>query len=114
MENTCPSTTTDPRLLRLDPNDNIAVATTTLEAGEAVTIDGRPVTLPDRVPTGHKLALLPIAAGEKVIKYGSPIGSAMCDIRPGDYIHTHNLKSDYLPTYTLDGSNPYLREDLKQ
>ncbi len=114
MNNTGPSQSTDPRLLRLDPNDNVAVATTTIEAGESVTIDGRPVKLPDRVPTGHKLALLPIAAGEKVIKYGSPIGSATCDVGPGDYVHIHNLKSDYLPTYTLDGSNPYLREDSKQ
>ncbi|MHC4178018.1 MAG: UxaA family hydrolase [Planctomycetota bacterium] len=111
MNDTSPSLTTDPRLLRINPEDNVAVATTTLETGESVTIDGRPVTLPDRVPTGHKLALVPIAVGEKVIKYGSPIGSATCDVHPGDYIHTHNLRSDYLPTYTLDGSNPYLRED---
>ena len=113
MDNTDPSQTTDPRLLRLDPQDNVAVATTTIEAGESVRIDGRSVTLPDRVPTGHKLALVGIATGEKVTKYGSPIGSATREIRPGDYVHTHNLKSDYLPTYTLDGSNPYLREQEK-
>lgn len=108
MNDTDPAQSIDSRLLRLDPSDNVAVATTTIEAGESVTIDGRPVTLPDRVPTGHKLALVAIATGEKVIKYGSPIGSATCDVRPGDYVHVHNLKSDYLPTYTLDGSNPYL------
>jgi hypothetical protein len=33
-----------------------------------------------------------------VIKYGAPIGSATRDIAPGEYVHTHNLKSDYLPT----------------
>jgi len=114
MQNTNPSETTDARLLRLDPQDNVAVATTTLQAGESLLIDGRPVTQPDRVPTGHKLALVRIATGEKVVKYGSPIGSATRDIRPGDYIHTHNLKSDYLPTYTLDGTNPYLSEDRRQ
>jgi altronate dehydratase small subunit len=54
--------------------------------------------------------LLAIPTGEKILEYGAPIGSATCDIRPGDYVHTHNLQSDYLPTYTLDGSNPYLRE----
>jgi altronate dehydratase small subunit len=113
MHNADRCAVTDPRLLRLDPQDNVAVATSTMEAGQSLLIDGRLVTLPDRVPTGHKLALVPIAAGEKVVKYGSPIGSATCDIRPGDYVHTHNLKSDYLPTYTLDGSNPYLREDRK-
>ena len=41
----------------------------------------------------------PIAAGEKVFKYGAPIGSATQPIAPGDYVHTRNLKSDYLPTY---------------
>ena len=93
------------------PEDNVAAATTTIEAGESITIDGRPVAAPTRVPTGHKVAVAPIAAGEKVIKYGAPIGSATQDIEPGEYVHTHNLASDYLPTYTLDGSNPYLHQD---
>jgi altronate dehydratase small subunit len=101
---------TDPRLLRLSADDNIGAVTTTIEAGATLSIAGQPVTLSRGIPTGHKIALAPIAAGEKVVKYGAPIGSATCDIRPGDYVHTHNLKSDYLPTYTLDGSNPYLRE----
>ena len=111
MEHTTPSTTTDSRLLRLDPSDNVAVAITTIEAGESVVIGGRPVTLPARVPTGHKLALVCIATGEKVLKYGSPIGSATAEIRPGDYVHTHNLKSDYLPTRTLDGSSPHVSQE---
>ena len=95
---------TDPRLLRLSPDDNVAAVTTTIEAGESIVIDGHPVVAPKRVPTGHKLALVPIVAGQRVIKYGAPIGSATRDIRPGDYVHTHNLKSDYLPTYTRDHS----------
>jgi len=105
-----PTPPTDPRLLRISPADNVGVATTELPAGRSITIDGESVVLPRAVPTGHKLALVRIAAGEKVIKYGLPIGSATCDIGRGDYVHTHNLKSDYLPTYTLDGSNPFLKE----
>jgi hypothetical protein len=89
---------TDSRLLRLAPEDNLCVATTTLEAGETISIDGRPVTLSQRIATGHKIAVRTIAAGEKVIKYGAPIGSATRDIGAGEYVHTHNLKSDYLPT----------------
>ena len=103
--------TTHPRLLRLDAEDNVAAATRTIEAGESITLDGRPVTVPVRVPTGHKVALVPIAAGQKVIKYGAPIGSATRDVRPGEYVHTHNLASDYLPTYTLDGASPYREDD---
>jgi len=111
MTDSAPPPTIDPRLLKLAPEDNVAAATTTIEAGESITLDGWPVTVPVRVPTGHKVAVMPIAAGEKVIKYGAPIGSATRDVRPGEYVHTHNLASDYLPTYTLDGANPYLRDD---
>lgn len=42
---------------------------------------------------GHKYALRDIAKGEKVIKYGYPIGTASKDIHEGEHIHTHNLKT---------------------
>lgn len=51
---------------------------------------------------GHKIALRRIEAGEKVVKYGAPIGSATRRIEPGEHAHLHNLKSDYLPTWTRE------------
>jgi altronate dehydratase len=97
---------TDPRLMQLAPEDNVAVARTTIPAGEPVLIGGLSIVLGEEIPTGHKVAIVPIAAGEKVKKYGAPIGSATRDIRPGQYVHTHNLTSDYLPTYTRDNRAP--------
>jgi hypothetical protein len=102
------SATTDTRILRLAPEDNAGVVTTTIDAGEPLTIAGASVTISCRIPTGHKIALVPIAPGQKVLKYGAPIGSATCAIQPGEYVHTHNVKSDYLPTYTRDEPNPHL------
>jgi altronate dehydratase small subunit len=98
---------TDPRLIRLAPEDNICAAATTLQPGESLAIEGQTIVVADRIPTGHKIAVLPIAAGQHVIKYGAPIGSATRDIRPGQYVHTHNLKSDYLPTYTREHADDY-------
>ncbi len=97
---------TDPRLLQLAPEDNVAAAKTTLPAGESILIAGRRVVLGQAIPTGHKVAIARIAAGETVRKYGAPIGSATRDIEPGEYVHTHNVKSDYLPTYTYDNLSP--------
>jgi len=54
------------------------------------------------IASGHKYALCDIGAGEPVIKYGYPIGNASCDIKAGEHVHTHNVKtrlSDLL-TYT--------------
>ena len=43
---------------------------------------------------GHKFALRDIACGEDIIKYGSPIGHATSDIRKGEHVHTHNVKTN--------------------
>ncbi len=43
---------------------------------------------------GHKYALHKIKRGENVIKYGFPIGHAICDIDVGEHVHTHNLKTN--------------------
>jgi hypothetical protein len=91
-----------PHVFRLCPEDNVAVTSATIRAGQTVPFEGRTLAVRDNVPTGHKLAVASIPAGEKVIKHGGPIGSATGNIQPGDYVHTHNLKSDYLPTFTLD------------
>ena len=43
---------------------------------------------------GHKYALRDIKEGENVIKYGNPIGHATADIKKGDHVHTHNMKTN--------------------
>lgn len=43
---------------------------------------------------GHKYAIRDIRALENVIKYGSPIGHATCDIAKGEHVHSHNLKTN--------------------
>ena len=93
---------TDRRLLLLDAGDNVLIATSRIRAQETVIVAGEPVVLPADVPIGHKLARRAIGAGEKVLKYGAPIGSATEDIDAGAHVHVHNLKSDYTPTYHLE------------
>lgn len=83
-----------------DPDDSVGVATMDLDAGADV--DGRfqrsdrwlSLTLTDPVPLGHKIALRDIPAGERVRKYGEPIGRATSDIRKGAHVHTHNVKGE--------------------
>jgi (2R)-sulfolactate sulfo-lyase subunit alpha len=51
------------------------------------------VRLTEAVPLGHKLALTDIAAGQEIIEYGQPVGVATRDIRRGDHVHVHNVRS---------------------
>ena len=43
--------------------------------------------------TGHKIALCNIEKGADVIKYGYPIGYATENIREGENVHSHNMKT---------------------
>ena len=97
----------DPKLLLLDPADNVFVAIQTLEAGDVLTVAGQPVTVPTRLTLGHKLAARAIHTGEKILKYRVPIGSATREIAAGEHVHLHNMKSDYLPTYTLESGRTF-------
>ena len=73
--------------VRLDPADNVVTATRALEVAVAVE-STRTRAL---IPSGHKIATAPIAAGEAVRKYNQLIGYASCDIAAGDHVHTQNV-----------------------
>jgi (2R)-sulfolactate sulfo-lyase subunit alpha len=45
------------------------------------------------IPLGHKIALGDIAKGGQVLKYDEAIGDASEDIKKGQHVHTHNLKT---------------------
>ena len=73
--------------------DNVATALEPLEPGRIVRIGAIAVTIAEAIPRGHKVALRAIGVGERVIKYGSPIGNASSAIAPGTHVHTHNVAS---------------------
>ena len=86
--------------MRLSPPDNIAVALRPLKAGESVTLDGTALTISRNIPVGQKLAAQAIAAGEAILKYGCVIGTAISPIAPGEYLHTHNVETNYYAAST--------------
>jgi hypothetical protein len=95
---------TDRRLLLLNADDNVFVTRAPLAAGEAILIAGAKIVMAHGLALGHKLARVHISPGEKVKKYGAPIGTATKTIAPGDHVHVHNLSSDYTPSIFLQGA----------
>lgn len=75
--------------IKINEKDNVVVALENIVAGR--TVQG--VLALQDIPAGHKMAIAPIKAGEKVIKYGYPIGFATEDIKAGEWVHTHNIKT---------------------
>lgn len=77
----------------ISARDNVATALEPLEPGRTIQLDEVTLTIAERVPRGHKIAIRAIRAGDPVLKYGNPIGTATADILPGTHVHTHNVAS---------------------
>jgi altronate hydrolase len=80
-------------VLQLHPDDPVALARHDLEVGAELLSDGRRVVVRDAVPRGHKVALVALAEGATVRKYGQPIGIATRAVAAGEHVHEHNLVS---------------------
>ena len=97
--------TRDTPVIRLHPADNVAIAVRRLPTGAAVAND---VAAREPIPSGHKVAVAPIAAGEAVRRYGQVIGAATQSIPAGAHVHVHNLVMSQLR------AEPELREGRRR
>ena len=66
------------------------------------------------IPAGHKFALKDIKKGEFVIKYGEIIGRAMQDIKRGEWVHSHNLKSHLDENFEYTYTPSFPPTEIKQ
>ncbi len=88
------------KVICLHGNDNVLVCIDPIKAGEMIQLEEQHFFVSCDISVGHKISRVDIGEGEKIIKYGVPIGSARCRINTGEHVHTHNIQSDYIHTYT--------------
>lgn len=89
-----------PDFIRIHPRDNVAVALRPIAPGTV--FEG--VTAAMDIPQGHKMALNDLNENEQVMKYGFSIGHTTAPVKAGDWVHTHNMRTN------LSGELPYTYE----
>ena len=80
--------------IRIHPKDDVAVALRDVARGAVAEVAGKRILVLDDIPMGHKMALRDLRAGEKVLKYGSPIGHLTQDAPAGSWLHSHNVQTN--------------------
>ena len=81
------------KVLKINDKDNVVTTTVAFKKGETIEVDGKEITLNSDIPRFHKIAVVDIAKGELVYKYGEIIGDALEDIKTGDHVHVNNIES---------------------
>lgn len=78
-----------------DTKDNVATARVDVDTGVILVSDeGSEMTIKEKIPFGHKVALKDVPKGEPIIKYGQRIGVATSNIFIGELVHTKNLAGE--------------------
>ncbi len=53
----------------------------------------RKIKVSHDIPIGHKVVLKNLEKGSDIIKYGVVIGRLIDNVKEGDHLHVHNLKT---------------------
>ena len=99
--------------LLLHPDDTVLVCIRSIAPGDALTIDQSVVSAATAVQVGHKVARQAFKPGDKVFKYGVPIGSVTQAVNAGEHVHSHNMKSDYMPSHSRTHSHNSTTDERK-
>ena len=85
------------RCFKINPADNVATMLDDASGGP-VTVLGetsRVMEVLEPIKLGHKIALADLPKGSPITKFGVQIGHASKDIRAGQWVHLHNITSDF-------------------
>jgi altronate hydrolase len=101
-------------VLQLDPRDNLLIALTDLESGQAVDHGGATYELVSAVRRKHKFVMEDRAVGDPVRMYGVVVGRASCPIARGELVSQLNLRHD-ASTYSAHRSpSPWIPPDVSR
>jgi altronate hydrolase len=87
-----------PSVLRVSDDDDVVVALRPIAAGETIDVGGERLRVTNEVAAGHKIAARALTPDQPVRKYGVPIGAASAPIAAGEWVHSHNLRTQLAGT----------------
>ena len=88
------------RVFKINTNDNVATSLGNIDPGQLFDVISKEGKILDsykavnRIPFGFKVALKNIIIGDSIIKYGYEIGKSFKNVKKGEMVHIHNIKSN--------------------
>ncbi|MBC6997344.1 altronate dehydratase family protein [Cytophaga sp. FL35] len=85
------------KLIKVQPEDNVAIALVDLVQGDRVTFEGEDIIILSDVKAKHKITLINLEANDEIIMYGVLVGKAVTQVKRGEALTVTNVRHESSP-----------------
>ena len=85
------------KLIKVQPEDNVAIALVDLVQGDRVTFEGEDIIILSDVKAKHKITLIDLEANDEIIMYGVLVGKAVTQVKRGEALTVTNVRHESSP-----------------
>lgn len=102
------------KLIKVNNNDNVAIALIDLWQGDKISFEGEEVIVLSDTQAKHKITMVDLAPGDKIYMYGVLVGKATEEIKRGDKLTTENVKHEAESTFAKSETTHWEAPDISK
>jgi len=102
------------KLLKVHPEDNVAIALVNLGKGESINFEGEDVLVLSDTKAKHKITMVDLAPEDKIYMYGVLVGKATTSIKRGGVLTVDNIKHQSNPTFEKTETTAWKAPDISK
>lgn len=102
------------KLLKVHPDDNVAIALLDLRKGESISFEGEEVVALSDTKAKHKITMVNLAPDDKIYMYGVLIGKATTSIKQGGVLSVDNIKHHSNPSFEKTETTVWKAPDISK
>ena len=102
------------KLIKVHPEDNVAIALVDLWQGDELDFEGEEVIILSDVKAKHKITMVDLQPEDKIFMYGVLVGKATENIKRGDVLTVDNVKHQASTTSTKTETTSWQAPDISK
>lgn len=102
------------KLIKVHPDDNIAIALTDVWEGDVINFEGEDIRILSDTQAKHKLTLVDLSPGDSIFMYGVLVGKANTEIKRGGVLTVENIKHEANSTFGKTETTAWKAPDISR
>lgn len=102
------------KLIKVHPEDNVAIALIDLWKGDVVTFEGEEIMILEDTQAKHKISMVDLVPEDKIYMYGVLVGKATTQINRGGVLTVDNVKHQSSSVFEKTETTPWTAPDISK